>query len=141
MMCLGGIDKPDPRKQFIQDLKTLVKTLHDADHSIILMGDFNKSIGVNAAGIASVMTKGELNDVFVIDIVSSRKNPPTHKAQKGCTLYSCWLGCSIMFVKQATKHSISISSLTTVDYLLTFHCQVFLIVPRMFLSLLRLEPS
>jgi exonuclease III len=64
MMRLEGIEKPDPRKQFIQDLKILVKTLHDADHDIILMGDFNESIGVNPAGMASVMTKGELTDAF-----------------------------------------------------------------------------
>jgi hypothetical protein len=64
MMRLEGIDKPDPRKQCIQDLKIVVQTLHDADHDIILMGDFNESIGVNPAGMASVMTKGELTDAF-----------------------------------------------------------------------------
>lgn len=56
MMRLEGILTPDPRKQFIQDLKSMVKALHDADHDMIIMGDFNESIGVNPFGMANVMT-------------------------------------------------------------------------------------
>lgn len=64
MMRLEGNLKPDPRRQFITDMKALVKTLHANGNDIILMGDFNESIGANPSGMASVMTEGELSDVF-----------------------------------------------------------------------------
>jgi zinc-binding in reverse transcriptase/Endonuclease/Exonuclease/phosphatase family len=64
LMRLDGNLSPDPRFQFIQDLTALVKSLKASNHDIILMGDFNESIGTNPAGMASVMTKGDLVDSF-----------------------------------------------------------------------------
>ena len=39
--------QPSPRKQFILDLGVLVKSYHDHNCDIILMGDFNEVIGLN----------------------------------------------------------------------------------------------
>ena len=64
MMRLDGVLDPDPRKAFIQDLKSLVQNLRQDNHDIILMGDFNESIGVKPQEMASVMHEGELTDVF-----------------------------------------------------------------------------
>jgi hypothetical protein len=64
MMRLEGQLKPDPLQQFITDMKSLIKKLHDGGNDIILMGDFKESIGANPSGMASVMTEGELLDVF-----------------------------------------------------------------------------
>jgi exonuclease III len=64
MMRLEGHLKPDPRRQFIIDMKSLVKTLHENGNDIILMGDFNESIGANPSGTSSLMTEGELSDNF-----------------------------------------------------------------------------
>jgi exonuclease III len=64
MMRLEGQTAPNPRRQFIDDMKILVRQLHDKGNDIILMGDFNESIGVSPAGMASVMTAGQLSDVF-----------------------------------------------------------------------------
>jgi exonuclease III len=64
MMRLEGNSATDPCRQFIHDLKALVKSLNQSNQDILLMGDFNKSIGVNPAGMASVMTSGSLTDVF-----------------------------------------------------------------------------
>jgi exonuclease III len=50
MMRLEGNLAPDPRRQFINDLKALVKSLKQLNQDILLMGDFNESIGVNPAG-------------------------------------------------------------------------------------------
>lgn len=64
MMRLEGDLSPNPRKQFITDLKALVKSLDALDHDIILMGDFNESIGANPSGMASVMSTAHLTDAF-----------------------------------------------------------------------------
>jgi hypothetical protein len=40
MMRMEGQLKPDPRQQFIIDMKTLIKKLHAEGNDIILMGDF-----------------------------------------------------------------------------------------------------
>ena len=62
MMRLAGINDPDPRKQFIRDLKALVSSLRKNGNDIILMGDFNESIGDKAEEMASVMLAGGLTD-------------------------------------------------------------------------------
>jgi Endonuclease/Exonuclease/phosphatase family len=64
LMRLDGNLHPDPRRQFIQDLTVLVKSLKAQHHDFILMGDFNESIGTNPSGMAGVMTKGDLVDSF-----------------------------------------------------------------------------
>ena len=55
--------QPNPRKQFILDLGRLVKSYHDLNCDIILMGDFNKVIGLKQDGMASVISTGHLTDV------------------------------------------------------------------------------
>jgi endonuclease/exonuclease/phosphatase family metal-dependent hydrolase len=64
MMRMEGSLHPDPRRKFIEDMKVLVTELRNKDHDVILMGDFNESIGVDPTGMASVMTAGLLSDVF-----------------------------------------------------------------------------
>ena len=40
-----GIPHPNPRRQFYRDLDAVLTTLRSQNHSIILAGDFNESIG------------------------------------------------------------------------------------------------
>ena len=63
MMRIEGTQDPNPRKIFIKDLKALVKQLKTSNHDIILMRDFNESIGTKPEEMASVITAGQLTDV------------------------------------------------------------------------------
>ena len=62
LMRLAGINDPDPRKQFIRDLTALAASLRKKGNDIILMGDFNESIGDKPEEMASVMLAGGLTD-------------------------------------------------------------------------------
>jgi hypothetical protein len=64
MMRLEGQLQPNPRKQFIIDMKGLVKSLYKKGNDVVLMGDSNESIGTNPVGMASVMTARHLTDAF-----------------------------------------------------------------------------
>jgi exonuclease III len=64
MMRLEGQLQPNPQRQFNHDMKSLVKLLYKKGHDLVLMGDFNESIGANPLGMASVMTAGHLTDAF-----------------------------------------------------------------------------
>ena len=57
-----GILCPNPRKQFFSDLDTLLTKLKASDHSIILAGDFNASVGDNPHGIDKLLNKHSLID-------------------------------------------------------------------------------
>ena len=82
MMRLDGINDPDPRKSFIRDLKALVKRLTQADHDIILMGDFNESIGAKPEEMASVITEGRLTDTFCFKHGLDREQPTYARGSK-----------------------------------------------------------
>ena len=75
MMRLEGVDNPNPRRTFIQDLRTLVKDLRDANHDILLMGDFNEVISEKQEMMASVIHAGDLVDVFSYRHGLERKKP------------------------------------------------------------------
>jgi endonuclease/exonuclease/phosphatase family metal-dependent hydrolase len=64
MMRLEGQLQPNPQRQFIHDMKSLVKFLYEKGHDLVLMGDLNESIGANPLGMASVMTAGHLTNAF-----------------------------------------------------------------------------
>jgi hypothetical protein len=64
MMRLEGQLQPNPQRQFIHDMASLVKLLYEKGHDLVLMGDFNESIGANPLGMASVMTAGHLTGAF-----------------------------------------------------------------------------
>jgi hypothetical protein len=40
------------------------KSLYEKGNNLVLLGNFNESIGVNPLGMASVMTTGHLTDAF-----------------------------------------------------------------------------
>jgi hypothetical protein len=75
MMRLDGFLDPDPRKAFIRDLKSLVTTLKTAQHDIILMGDFNESIGINPGKMASVVAARDLTDTHCFRHGLDREKP------------------------------------------------------------------
>ena len=58
-----GSDSPNPRRQFVQDLKALLTPYTEAHADIILMGDFNETIGIASHGMAQVIADCELTDV------------------------------------------------------------------------------
>ena len=63
LYLLDGEVHPNPRKNFIQDLLTLITTAKDDNQDIILIGDFNKVLGDDQKMMAKVMVAGNLIDV------------------------------------------------------------------------------
>ena len=53
-----------PRRAFWKDLHVLLKRFWDDRHQIILVGDFNKVLGLEPSGIAFLCSKFDLIDVF-----------------------------------------------------------------------------
>ena len=60
---MDKIDNPHPRKLFIKDLLTLIKEAVNDDQDIILMGDFNETIGEDPRMMAQVLTAGRLTNI------------------------------------------------------------------------------
>ena len=60
---IDKIDNPNPRKLFIKYLLTLIKTAVNDNQDIILMGDFNETIGEDPRMMAKVLTAGRLTDI------------------------------------------------------------------------------
>jgi exonuclease III len=65
LLRIRGVDRPNPRAQFVKDLGSLVKEYRKRSFDIILMGDFNEVIGLKLDGMASVVAAGQLTDVQV----------------------------------------------------------------------------
>jgi hypothetical protein len=65
MFRLEGRTNPNPRKILIDDLQKLVKEHRSNGHDMILMGDFNKQVGKDPHGMASVLLAGNLIDSHV----------------------------------------------------------------------------
>ena len=60
---LDGIDNPNPRKLFIEELiKVIEQAVRDKD-DIILTGDFNEVVGEDSKLMAKVLRAGNLVDV------------------------------------------------------------------------------
>lgn len=57
-----GIEHPNPRRQFIKDLDKLLKSLTSQNHSIVLAGDFNESIGDDPNALDAIIIKYNLMD-------------------------------------------------------------------------------
>ena len=82
MMRLDSIHDPDPRKIFIRDLKALVRQLKTSNHDIILMGDFNESIGTKPEEMASVITAGQLTNVHCFKHGIEKEKPTYARGSK-----------------------------------------------------------
>ena len=63
LYLLDGEVDPNPRKNFICDLHTLVKATKDNNQDLILMGDFNEVVGDDPKMMAKVLMAGNLTDV------------------------------------------------------------------------------
>lgn len=76
----SGIECPDPRKQFVNDLSKTIDKFKLQGHSIILAGDFNESItGSNTAspqGLESIILRHNLRDA--VDHLHGKQNCPTY---------------------------------------------------------------
>jgi hypothetical protein len=64
-----GIDRPEPRKQFIEDIKRMLKKLKQDGNKIILMMDANEPMGKDKNGVSTITSECNL-----IDIHTSRHN-------------------------------------------------------------------
>ena len=58
-----GIDRPNPRRQFVTDLISLLEPYVLKKADILLLGDFNESIGINTNGMTEVLTSCHLADI------------------------------------------------------------------------------
>lgn len=67
---------PNPRKQFISDLDSLLATIHSQGHHILLCGDFNESLGDNLHGLDKIYHKYNLCDA--VDLLHDQTNVPTY---------------------------------------------------------------
>ena len=63
LYLLDGEVDPNPRKNFIRDLVTLVTEAKEDNQDIILMGDFNEVVGDDPKMMAKVIAAGNLTDV------------------------------------------------------------------------------
>ena len=63
LYLLDGEVDPNPRKNFIRDLHTLVKEATENNQDLILMGDFNEVVGDDPKMMAKVLMAGDLTDV------------------------------------------------------------------------------
>jgi hypothetical protein len=59
-----GNPKPDPRKSFIADLDNFLSTHHAAGTEILLMGDFNETLGDSIQGPDAIINKYSLLDLL-----------------------------------------------------------------------------
>lgn len=53
---------PDPRKAFITDLTKFLKPYHTGQYEIILMGDFNETLGTSTGGMTELALTFGLSD-------------------------------------------------------------------------------
>ena len=60
----AGKDNPNPRREFIKDLRKLLKKHHQANNHIILTGDFNEELGEDPHGITSLVIQFNLIDTY-----------------------------------------------------------------------------
>ena len=59
ILCCGGIQQPNPRKQFISDLKRSFESIPD-DKEIIVCRDLNKQLGENSSLFSSITAQHDL---------------------------------------------------------------------------------
>ena len=60
---LDGVDNPNPRKLFIEDLVKVIEQVVRDKEDIILTGDFNEVVGKDPKLMAKVLRAGNLIDV------------------------------------------------------------------------------
>jgi hypothetical protein len=60
----SGDTKPNPRKRFITDLDAFLAPHHAAGTEILLMGDFNETLGDSLQGLDSIINKYNLLDLL-----------------------------------------------------------------------------
>jgi hypothetical protein len=60
----SGDQNPDPRKRFISDLDTFLAPCHSKGIDILLMGDFNETLGESLRGLDAIVTKYNLLDLL-----------------------------------------------------------------------------
>jgi endonuclease/exonuclease/phosphatase family metal-dependent hydrolase len=63
LLRLAGVTYPNPRKQFIEDLNTAISHSVANQESVVIVGDFNESLGKNPNVMASVCSAHDLFDV------------------------------------------------------------------------------
>ena len=63
LYLLDGEVGPNPRKNFIRDLVTLITTAKRDNQDIILMGDFNEVVGDDPKMMTKILVAGNLTDV------------------------------------------------------------------------------
>ena len=60
----AGKENPNPRREFIKDLRKLLKKHYQASNHIILTGDFNEELGEDPHGITSLVIQFNLIDTY-----------------------------------------------------------------------------
>ena len=63
LYLLDGEVDPNPRKNFILDLLTVITKAKEEKQDIILMGDFNEVVGDDPKMMAKILVAGNLTDV------------------------------------------------------------------------------
>jgi hypothetical protein len=63
LLRLAGVQEPKPRLQCVQDLSRDIHMRHRNDEDIVVVGDFNETLGKDPTLMASVCAKHSLYDV------------------------------------------------------------------------------
>lgn len=64
MLAIDGLEKPDPRKQFITDLTSSIKKWQSSGDEVLLSMDINEQLGDSAQGLTYLMRECKLIDLF-----------------------------------------------------------------------------
>jgi hypothetical protein len=84
----AGNQKPNPRKGFIADLDTFLAPCHAAGAEILLMGDFNKTLGDSAQGLDAIINNKVCSTFSRITMDSTKKWKHFHAAQRDWIVHS-----------------------------------------------------
>ena len=107
-----GVAYPDPRKQFYKDLDKTLTSLAQQDHTIILAGDFNNSLGDDPHGLDKIVYKFNLTDA--IQHLHGPSSLPSYNRGKKCIDY---IFCSRSFLPAIQRGAIlPFYSITTSDH-------------------------
>ena len=107
-----GITNPKPRKQFYRDLDTVISKLREDNHSIILAGDFNESLGDDPEGLDRITIKYGL-----CDCISYRHGPySTTTYSRGHKCLDCIVVSSDLLPSICQSGILPFDSLFTSDH-------------------------
>jgi hypothetical protein len=121
-----GHQNPNPRRHFVADHFTLIHQYNTTQFDIILMGDFNKVIGLDLNGMAKVIQKSHLTASKPTATALIVKNPLIPADPIGSTTSLLWNASYCTSTDRDVNLSTPVFSVIIEAYSLTLHTLAFL---------------